>query len=152
MLSHFTQSLRETFPSRSSEWALAVIILNWSIVLSVTPDLFNDRIGYHALLQVAGQETWALLCFIVGTGRLSVLAINGAWRRTPHLRAIGAFISCGFWFGLTLGFGQNVSWSTAMAVYPVLMMLDAYNVFRAITDAAMIDNAYAGARRRGDDS
>jgi hypothetical protein len=151
MPSRMHRSLRETFPIRASEWALATILLNWSIILAANPDLFADRASYANLARFASQETWALLCLLAGVGRLLVLLINGAWRRTPHLRAIGAFVSCFFWFGITLGFAQNDLWSTGMAVYPVFLLLDGYNIFKAITDAAIIDNIYASGARGGTD-
>ncbi|KGF71145.1 hypothetical protein LL06_00655 [Hoeflea sp. BAL378] len=149
---HISRSFRQTFAVRASEWALALMLLNWSIVLSASPELFQANANYAPLKAIMDQETLALVCFLAGTGRLLVLMINGAWRRTPHLRAAGAFISCFFWFQITLGFAQAEIWGTGMAVYPVLLMLDAYNVIRAITDAAIIDNHYKRAASNGPDN
>ncbi len=149
---HMTRSFRKTFAVRASEWALALMLLNWSVVLFANPELFADRPSYAAIDAIMPQETWALVCFMAGAGRLIVLMINGAWRRTPHLRAAGAFIACFFWFQITLGFGQAEIWSTGMAIYPVLLVLDAYNVIRAITDAAIIDNHFKRAADNGPDN
>ncbi|VVT14956.1 hypothetical protein [Hoeflea sp. EC-HK425] len=139
---HVSRSFRKTFAVRASEWALAIMLVNWSLVLFANPELFADRESYAPLQDIMRQETWALVCFAAGAGRLIVLMINGAWRRSPHLRAAGAFIACFFWSQITLGFAQSEIWGTGMAIYPVLFALDAYNVFRAITDAAIIDNHF----------
>jgi hypothetical protein len=139
---HLSQSLKKTFPVRASEWALALMLLNWSIVLSASPELFETNEAYLPLLALMTQNTWALLCFIAGGGRLIVLLINGSWRRTPHLRAFGAFASCFFWVQISIGFAQADIWGTGMAIYPVLLLLDMYNVIRAITDAAIVDRHF----------
>lgn len=146
---HLSRSLRQTFAVRASEWALALMLLNWSIVLSASPDLFAANSSYAPMASLMPQDTWVLVCFLAGAGRLIVLMINGAWRRTPHLRAAGAFVACFFWFQISLGFAQAEIWGTGMAVYPVLLALDAYNVIRAITDAAIVDKHFK--RAAGDD-
>jgi len=149
---HISQSFRQTFAVRASEWALSLMLLNWSIVLFASPELFVDRPSYAPLASIMKQETWATICFVAGAGRLIVLLINGSWRRTPHLRASGAFIACFFWFQITLGFAQAETWATGMAIYPVLLALDAYNVIRAITDAAITDNHFKRAVSDGPDN
>jgi hypothetical protein len=149
---HISNSFRQTFAVRASEWALALMLLNWSIVLFANPQLFADRPSYAPLAAIMPQETWALVCCAAGAGRLVVLMINGAWRRTPHLRAGGAFVACFFWFQITMGFAQSEIWGTGMAIYPVLLALDAYNVIRAITDAAIIDNHFKRAASNGPDN
>ncbi|KFB11019.1 hypothetical protein [Nitratireductor basaltis] len=149
ILAHIKQSLRETFPVRASEWALALMLLNWSLILVLNPDLFADGASYRPLAAMMKQDTWALLCLVAGAGRLIFLAINGAWRRSPHLRALGAFIACLFWFQITVGFAQAGTWSTGLAVYPVLLLLDSYNVMRAVTDAAASDQRHQERARNG---
>ena len=82
---HLSRSLRQTFAVRASEWALALMLLNWSVVLSASPNLFTANSSYAPMAAVMDQETWVLVCFVAGAGRLLVLFINGSWRRTPHL-------------------------------------------------------------------
>jgi hypothetical protein len=142
---HFSRSFRETFPTRASEWAMGAILFLWSAVLTINSDFFLTA-AMHPLARVASQETWAALCLSAGGGRLLVLAINGGWRRTPHLRAVTAFVSCFFWFQITIGLLQSHSIGTGLAVYPVLFFLDVYNVFRAARDAGSSDRIHTGAR------
>lgn len=136
---HFSTSLRETFPTRASEWALAVMLFLWGIVLAVNVDLFTESRSFSEIARVFGQSTLSWMCLAAGGGRLAMLAVNGAWRRSPHLRAIGAFVSAGFWFMISMGFLQAGTFGTGLAVYPVLFLLDAYNVIRAAGDAGTAD-------------
>jgi len=145
ILAHISRSFRETFPGRASEWALAIVILNWSLVLALNTDLFASSASYRALAGVMTQHSWLWLCFCIGTVRLMVLGINGAWRRSPHLRALSAFVSCFVWFQISVGLFQAGTGGTGLAVYPVLLLLDSYNVIRAMGEAGISDASHRGA-------
>ncbi|MDS1135167.1 hypothetical protein [Nitratireductor indicus] len=142
ILAHIKRSFRETFPVRASEWALAAMIFNWGIILVFNDDLFASHPSYRVLKDTMAQDCWTVLCLGVGGFRLLVLLINGAWRRSPHLRAAGAFLSILFWFQISMGFALVGTWGTALAVYPVLLLLDSYNAIRAVTDAAVSDEKF----------
>lgn len=142
IIAHIRSSLRETFPFRASEWALAAMLCGWSIVLTSNSDLFAESPSFYALAKIMPQTTLAVLCGIAGGGRIICLGINGAWRRSPHLRAFGAFIATGFWFMITLGLVKSGTNSTGLAIYPVLMLLDTYNVIRAAGEAGLSDHQH----------
>lgn len=153
ILAHVTQSLRDTFPARASEWALATVLFLWSAILNLNVDLFQtaNSATYHALESLMSQSDWGVLCLIVGGGRLVTLAINGAWRRTPHLRAFCAFISGLFWLEITIGALQGGAVGTALAIYPVLFLLDTYNVIRAMGEAGRSDATHKRMAGNGTD-
>lgn len=137
---HITVSLRETFDGRASEWALAVMTFLWSVVLTYNATLFADQPQtYHVLASAFSQSTWAVACGVVGSMRLLMLSVNGMWRRSPHMRAAGAFVTVGFWFAISYGVTTSGTFATGIAVYPVLLALDSYNVLRALRDAAVAD-------------
>jgi len=150
IFAHFASSLRETFPARASEWALGLMLFNWSVVLSANPDLLTTSATLRPLTDVMDQGMWALLCLVGGAGRLAMLAVNGGWRRSPHLRALSAFLSCLFWFLVSVGIIQSGQVNTGLAIYPILFILDAYNVIRAMGDAGSADRAFRGARNGTD--
>lgn len=137
---HLSHSLRETFPARASEWALATILFNWSVILFLQPNLFATVDAFASLARLMPQQTFAGLCFLVGFGRLVTLAINGAWKKSPHIRAFGAFLGTGVWFMIAIGIIRSGSGATGLGVYPVLMLLDSFNVIRAAGEAGLSDH------------
>ncbi len=139
MLAHIAQSFRDTFQGRASEWALALVLFNWSVILTVNETLFADSPSFAAFGQIISQDNLAMACGAVGAARLVVLGVNGWWRRSPHLRAVCSFLGAGFWFLITLGLIQAGTMGTGLAVYPVLLLLDSYNVIRAAGEAGIAD-------------
>lgn len=141
--------LTKTFPIRVTEWLLAGIMFSWAVVAwNLTPYDWDASL-YTGLRRVADDnQTWATFAFLIGGTRLAALAINGAWRPSPHLRAIGAFFACFMWLQITLGIASAEIRATGIAIYPWLLIADIYNVFRASHDARISDDR-ARARRVG---
>lgn len=132
--------IKEHFPARASEWALALILVNWGYVLLLPGDSFI-RSG-NTLGSFMTESMWGWACLFMGFSRLIALFVNGTFkgfRHSPHVRAIMSFLSCGFWFMITIGLMQTSS--TGLAVYPVLLLLDYYNAARASRDARLVDEA-----------
>ena len=81
----------------------------------------------------------ALMLF--GGTRLVILAINGAWRRSPHARTVMAILSCfplytiAMWFLPTQGI--------AMVLAFVIRGMAVVKAVRAAGDAQIIDYAHA---------
>lgn len=98
----------------------------------------NDTMFYRESFEgmrnlINHQVTWAFLFLTIGLIRLIILLINGAYWRTPHFRAVTAFLSAGVWFLLTIGFIRNGS--VLAAILPWVFLLDAYNIKRASREA-----------------
>lgn len=132
--------LTRSFPIRVMEWLLSGIMLSWSVVCwNLRPEEWAQPI-FSGLAVIADQNTWAFFAFWIGTTRLAMLGINGAWRPSPHLRALGAFLSCFMWLQLTLGIVAAEMRGVGIAILPWLLIADIYNVFRASNDARMSDD------------
>ena len=143
ILAHIRDNFAAAFYPRLSEWACALAIFGIGIVLHVNADLMATArtSAYGLMLSIAYQSTWAATMIVFGFLRLGVLLINGAWRRSPHLRSIMAILSC---FPL---------YTIAMSVMPVFGMLmvfawifvgmDVFNAVRAAGDAKTVDHAHA---------
>ena len=132
--------LTKTFPIRVMEWLLAGIMFSWAIVCwNLRPHEWSSPV-YAGLARLGDQNTWAFFAFWIGAARLAALMINGAWRPSPHLRVAGAFLACFMWLQLTLGLLTVDVRTTALAVFPWLLLADIYNVFRASNDARLSDD------------
>jgi len=130
---HSFRSLQDTFEARASEWAFASMLILMSGVFFVNDGMLYQQ-AFDGLRTIAkSQLVWAFVFLIMGILRLTVLIINGAYWRTPHLRSLTAFLSSGLWFMLLIGFLRNGSIMTA--VMPPLFLLDAYNAKRAAKEA-----------------
>lgn len=130
VIMHFTK----TFPQRVSEWALASILCSWGLMLLRPESTFATSGSYIGLARLAAEDTWGWFCFIAGALRLTALAINGLWTPTYHIRSLLAFLSCFFWFQISLGFMASGNATTGLAVYPWLLLLDTYSTYRAARD------------------
>lgn len=145
--------LTKTFPIRITEWLLAGIMLSWSFACwNLTPAEWDQP--YYAMLdRLAAQQTWAFIAFLIAMLRLCALTINGAWRPSPHLRAAGAFFSLFIWLQVALAVLVSSIGTTAVAIYPWLLLADTYNVFRASYDARLSDDrAHQRGRHNADDA
>lgn len=141
--------LTKTFPIRVMEWLLAGIMFSWSIVCwKLTPAEWASPL-YSGMARLADANTWAFFAFWIGATRLAALAINGAWRPSPHLRAAGAFLACFVWLQISLGMMTANITATGIAVFPWLLLADIYNVFRASHDARVSDDRAREARQAG---
>lgn len=145
IVAHIISSLRETFPARASEWGLTACVFSWGMTLSATPTLLDNALYFKAMASILSQEKWMLICFTISISRFIALAINGLWRRTPHVRAFLAFISALFWFEISLGLFQATPISTGAGVYAVLFCMEVFNVFRAMGDAGRLDAVHKAA-------
>ncbi|TDK38770.1 hypothetical protein E2F50_01045 [Rhizobium deserti] len=104
ILTHIRDNFANAFFPRWSEWWAANLLMVLGFVLTSNPDLMasSKSNAYQLMLMIFTQETWSAVMKVFAFCRLLVLLINGAWRRSPHLRATGAFLSCFFWVQITL--------------------------------------------------
>lgn len=153
ILAHLKTSFAEAFFPRWAEWAASGVLLSLGWMLWINEALMATAIaggygkGYELLLEVATQPAWAaaLICF--GAIRLSILFINGAWRRSPWGRAGAAFLSCFFWTQIVLSFAPTFGFAFIMACG--WLVTDMINVMRAMRDARIVDDAYARGKESG---
>lgn len=133
-------SLHEHFPVRVLDWLLSAMLFSWGIALfEVDPRIWSLP-TFSGLSNLAPQYTWAAVATVIGLARVIALFINGAIRRSPHLRLIGAGLSVFIWVQLSLGimFSQYVG--PGIALFPWLAFADIFNVHRAAKDARVSDH------------
>lgn len=141
--------LQTHFPLRVADWLTAGILLSWGIAcLNIEPAVWSLPI-YSGLRTFASQETWGTLSTVLGATRMIALFINGSMRRTPHIRALGAFFTVFIWLQLTLGMFVSATPTIAIAIYPWLCLADMYNVYRAAQDARESDYSISSRGNKG---
>lgn len=133
--------MNKTFRVRSNEWFMAAVVFLWGVVLIQPQETFTQP-SYSILAQHASEDTWAIFCLVGGGLRLLALAINGAMRPSPHVRAVLAFLSAFFFLQLAFGFLTAGTLSTGLAVYPAAAVFDFVNALHAIGDAADVDRKH----------
>jgi hypothetical protein len=142
-VSHVRTNFAAAFFPRLSEWLAACVLFALGTVLAANADLMvsTDAEAYQLMRLVAPQSTWSLVLIGFSCIRLIILLVNGAWRRSPHLRALTAFLSCFVWTQIVLSFAPTFGFAFVLACG--WLGMDMINIMRAMRDARTIDHAHA---------
>ena len=140
---------KDTFRERLPEWISSFSLMGWGIILlSVSP--LNWQQEYFNLLDnIATQETWGLVAVSLGLLRIIALAVNGLWRPTAHLRALGALGGVIVWMTIFVSY-FNLDWNPpSMAIKAGMVVTDLIALWYAAGDAKLAD-IKANARQSSD--
>ena len=134
-----TLRFKYTFRERIPEWITSIALIVWGmILLGETPALW-DMQYFSALSNIASQKTWASITIIAGVFRVIALGINGAWRPTAHMRAIGALMGALVWAAIIISY-LTLNWNPpAIAAKGALLALDISGLWFASGDAKLAD-------------
>lgn len=141
--------VRKHFPQRVVEWGLAVILLNWGIILLRIDMAIPPDSPLSAMIQWAPEDVWGGIAVTIGFVRLIALVVNGSFYRTPFIkyapygRLVGAFASCFVWLQMSAALIKYDDVSTGLAIYPVFLAWDMFTVFHTARDT--IDTGKPGA-------
>ncbi|WLJ71243.1 hypothetical protein [Sphingomonas phage Birtae] len=133
------------FSIKLGEWLASLILVSLAVLFFGSPGLFSTSPGYFAVMGQFGPETaWGLAFLLIGGIRLAALYVNGRKRITPYIRMMLAFIACFVWFQIVMSLFVSGVPGLGWAVFPWLLALDMYNVFRSAADARLVyDNKRA---------
>lgn len=120
---------------RLGEWLAAAIEASVGAFLFAVPGFFASDALFALMRQMFPQPIWAFAAFGMGSARIIALWINGRKSITPYIRMTMAFISCFVWYQFALGLLLSGKPALSLAIFPWLLALDVYNVFRASADA-----------------
>lgn len=132
---HAWQSLRQSFPIRKSEWVAGWTMFGMAMVMLLNPGLFETGEAYDGMMRWMPQEVWQWAIFTISMVRLVVLFINGAYWRSPHWRAVAAFLSCFVWWQIAAGLAGNMG--LGMVAFAGYFVLDALNFKQALVEAGI---------------
>jgi hypothetical protein len=130
---------------RRSEWLLALAVTMIGIAYLRIPNLFEPRY-FGTMLSVMPQHEWGWTATTIGTVRLVLLLINGAWRASPHGRTAGALLSCAFWMMLFMSAISAESTVQSVGLWLLFFVFDAFSAIDAAGDARMADEKARASR------
>ena len=124
------------FAIRLGEWLVSIILVSLAALLFCATQTFALNPAYFAaMIAMAPQVVWASIFLLFGGVRIIALYINGRKPVTPYIRMGLAFLSCFVWFQVTLSLFASGVPGLGWAVFPWLLALEMYNVFRSSADA-----------------
>lgn len=130
---------KKTFRYRSSEWLLAVALAGWGWVTLISQGLFEHQESFHPMLLLMSQQAWGVLGLTIGLFRLLFLFINGAWRPSAHLRALGCTFGCLTWGMLLISTFTAPAIIPTAVLYVIFLSLDFLSLWFAAGDAKLAD-------------
>lgn len=135
---------RETFRERMPEWVQATGMLGWGLLVLASANLFQTQEFFRPLLAFMSQSAWGVSIMLIGIMRLTFLVINGAWRPSAHIRAIGCACGALLWGSLFISTLQ-LNWLTPTAsIYAMLLGLDLISLWFSAGDAKLADLSARG--------
>lgn len=136
---------------RRSEWMLSLCTLAIGLVYLYIPGLFQPR-WFSPMLAIASQQAWGVGAVSIGGLRIALLLINGAWRASPHLRCIGAQMSCVLWLTLFVTAISADGLVQSVGFWALFFFFDALSAMDAAGDARMADEKARATRARARDA
>lgn len=132
----FTVQIAHKFHQRRTEWVAGFQCLLWGMVLLFPGSVYASSQSFSVLAQLIPEEVFGWLMVVVGGGRIIGLIINGARGKiTPWVRLVSAFLGCGMFTAISLGFASSGVVSVWIAAWPVLAIVELMNMHDAARDA-----------------
>lgn len=126
---------------RALEWLTSLALLAFAVTLAAPGDTLEANPSFAGFVDMGLDEAMVALpiSWIAGM-RMAGLYINGAWRRSPILRMVGAIVGAGIFAFLSTMFampyllGNQAGLSTGAGVYLVLAIFDLLAAYRTGAD------------------
>lgn len=133
------------FNIRLGEWLSSLILVSLAILFLAVRNLFLEAPPHYSVMaSVATQVQWGFIFGVFGWVKIAALWINGRKAITPYIRMALAFLSCFVWFEVALSLFASGVPGLGWAIFPWLLCLEMYNVFRSSADAREVfDNKRA---------
>ena len=129
--------ITDHFKLRVSEWFATALLIQFGLILYGPEQVFPHAPNFAVLATWASEQTWGLICLILGGIHWAALTINGTFPRfkySPHVRAISSFLACYLWFQITLGIAMSGQGGTGLGTYRLVLLLELWNFIRACQD------------------
>lgn len=130
--------MQRSFRNRFSEWMLGAIMLGLGWMFAMP----EESMGSAILMQMTytmPENAWAIVCIVLGTARLFVLILNGAWRKQGHARAFISLLHLLVWTQISIVFLNFELPSPGDVIFPVFVIAEIFLTFRASVEAGSTD-------------
>ena len=126
---------------RVAEWLTSLVLLTFAITLALPGNTLRIN-GYRGFAELGFDEaSLSTPLALLACARLAALYVNGAWRRSPLMRAVGAAVGAAVYLMLSVTFAwawfadDRASLGTASGTYLVLGLFDLLAAYRSGADA-----------------
>ncbi|QDC11286.1 hypothetical protein FHY55_19510 [Oceanicola sp. D3] len=133
---------------RATEWLTSAVLLGFALTLALPGDTFAGS-GYAGFRNLNFDEAMISTSLaLLASSRIAALYINGNWRRSPMVRAVGATVGATIFAMLAVTFGwqwitaggpfqQSIALGTGTATYGLLALFDLLAAYRSGADASI---------------
>lgn len=126
---------------RALEWLTSCALLVFALTLALPGDTLASNPSFRGFVAMGLDETAiAMPLSWIAAARMAGLYINGAWKRSPLLRMLGAIVGAVVFGGLSIMFagpyvfGTSPALTTGAGVYAVLCAFDLLAAYRTGAD------------------
>lgn len=107
------------------EAAIVASLLWWSFILAVPTSTFDSAKAYSAMSNVAPEEVWSVIFFI-----LAIVNLYGMISEAFQARMLGLICSCGLWAFVATMFAISDIATTGTGIYFIVACLNAFVVYK----------------------
>jgi hypothetical protein len=138
------QAAREHLQKRFTEWVIAFALIAWGVLLLSHPGYFDTNVLFATMASIAGPGAWGSAAIFIGGLRVVFLTINGTYRQSGHIRAVGSGLSAVMWATIWGSYLANCIitgyYVVNLATVGALLLIDIYSLWFAAEDAKRADN------------
>lgn len=127
---------------RLGEWITSACLMGFAAILWMPGNSLTVKDGWPGFYMLGWSEiAVAVPLAVIATLRMLALVINGAWKRSPHLRVAGSVAGAVCFMVLTFTTispafaGRADSINPTAALYATLLIADLFAAYRAGADA-----------------
>lgn len=127
------------FKKRFTEWLTGISASIWGLIALLEIKIFYTSPLFSSMTQIMPGPFWAYMAFLAGILKCIFLIVNGAWRRSAHLRTFGSIITFTIWSFILVGY-LKAGYVSPNAVLPLaLMAADIFSIWNSAAEAKRAD-------------
>jgi heme exporter protein D len=131
--------VKNHFSTRFGEWVGGFGLLLWGLLCLSNEAIFKTVPVFISMAEDAPYYVWGGLAASVGILRIVFLIINGTWKRSAHLRAIGAGLSALVLATVFFGYAGSEYPPPSLGLIFPLLALDLKSLWSAAGEAKHSD-------------